>query len=101
MSGRLLGLLGLAHKGGNIVLGRNAVRLAARRERVRLLVLAADAGGALAKEMRRLGENAGLEIVRGPERTELGRALGRSEVSIAAITDEGLAAAAKKAAGGE
>jgi len=98
---RMLGLLGIARKGGNIVLGREAVRLAVRRERVRLLVLAIDAGGALAQEVRRLGEGAGLEIVRGPERTELGSTLGRSQVSVAGITDEGLAAAVKKAAAGE
>jgi ribosomal protein L7Ae-like RNA K-turn-binding protein len=101
VNGRLLGLLGIALKGRNIVLGREAVRLAVRRERVRLLVLAADAGSALEKEMRRLGEGTGLEVVRGPGRAELGGALGRSEISVAGITDDGLADAVKKAAGGE
>ena len=40
-----LGLLSLARKGGNIVLGEEQAGAAARASRARLMLLASDAGG--------------------------------------------------------
>ena len=69
-----LGLLSLARKGGNIVLGEEQAGAAARASRARLMLLASDAG-------------------------ELGDALGTTSCAIAAITDVQLALAFVKTLG--
>ena len=79
-----LGLLSLARKGGNIVLGEEQAGAAARASRARLMLLASDAGG---------------HTVRRATRDELGDALGTTSCAIAAITDVQLALAFVKTLG--
>ncbi len=90
----VLGLMGLARKGGNAAVGRDPVRDAVRRGRARLIVVAADAGDAINREVQRIGEGAQIPILTIGTRDLLGRALGRAEVSVTAFTDAGLAEAA-------
>ena len=91
---RILSLLGLALRGGNLAVGEEPVEAAARARDARVLLLAADA----AENTRRRAEHFALAGqclgLRTPfTKEELGRALGRTSVALAAVTDTGLAGA--------
>jgi ribosomal protein L7Ae-like RNA K-turn-binding protein len=88
-----LGLLGIALKGGRLSIGRDRVREALHRGRARLIVLAEDAGEALRREVSTMTASSGVPWVDGPASEEMGRSLGRTRVSVAAVTDDGLAEA--------
>jgi len=87
------GLVGIARKGGNASLGRTAVREALRDGRGHLVLLARDAGAALVDEMVELTRRSRVPMMRFAGREMLGRALGRSEVSVLSIDDNGIALA--------
>lgn len=91
-SKRVLSLLGLALRGGNLAVGEEPVEAAARARDARILLLAADA----ADNTRRRAEHIALAgqclWLRLPfTKEELGMALGRTSVALAAVTDTGLA----------
>lgn len=91
-SKRVLSLLGLALRGGNLAVGEEPVEAAARARDARILLLAADA----ADNTRRRAEHFALAgqclWLRLPfTKEELGMALGRASVALAAVTDTGLA----------
>ena len=91
---RILSLLGLALRGGNLAVGEEPVEAAARARDARVLLLAADA----AENTRRRAEHFALAgqclWLRTPfTKEELGMALGRTSVALAAVTDTGLASA--------
>lgn len=91
---RVLSLLGLALRGGNLAVGEEPAEAAARAKDARILLLAADA----ADNTRRRAEHFALAgqclWLRTPfTKEELGRALGRTSVALAAVTDIGLASA--------
>jgi ribosomal protein L7Ae-like RNA K-turn-binding protein len=98
VSDPVLGLIGIARKGGHLVIGREAVRQTLRKGRVRVLVVASDAGEALIREMGHLSNGGEPPLVPGPPRELIGRICGRNEVSVVAITDTGLAAAVIRSA---
>jgi len=52
-----------------------------------------DAGGALVAEIEGLCRGEGVPLTRWGTRTEMGRALGRKEVAVVAVTDTGLTGA--------
>lgn len=89
---RILSLLGLALRGGNLAVGEEPVEAAARARDARVLLLAADA----AENTRRRAEHFALAgqclWLRTPfTKEELGMALGRTSVALTAVTDTGLA----------
>lgn len=91
---RILSLLGLALRGGNLAVGEEPVEAAARARDARVLLLAADA----AENTRRRAEHFALAgqclWLHTPfTKEELGMALGRTSVALAAVTDTGLASA--------
>ena len=89
-----LGLLSLARKGGNIVLGEEQAGAAARASRARLMLLASDAGGHAVRRAKELRGRDGAALLTLPyTRDELGDALGTTSCAIAAITDVQLALA--------
>ena len=83
----LYGYLGLARKGGNLVWGRDAVRDAIRSGRAALIVLSADAGTALVRSMTGSGQAAEVPLLVYGTKEEMGRALGRHETAVVAVTD--------------
>ena len=92
---RSLGLLSLARKGGNIVLGEEQAGAAARASRARLMLLASDAGGHTVRRAKSFVAGTALPYTR----DELGDALGTTSCAIAAITDVQLALAFVKTLG--
>ena len=91
---RSLGLLSLARKGGNIVLGEEQAGAAARASRARLMLLASDAGGHTVRRAKSFvaGTAQPLLTLR-YTKDELGDALGTTSVAIAAVLDVRLAQA--------
>lgn len=91
----ILSLLGLALRGGNLVLGEEPVEAVARARDARVLLLAADAADNTRRRTERFAEAGQCLWLRVPfTKEELGRAFGRTSVAIAAVTDIGLASAA-------
>ena len=95
-----LGLLSLARKGGNIVLGEEQAGAAARASRARLMLLASDAGGHTVRRAKSFVAGTAQPLLTLPyTRDELGDALGTTSCAIAAITDVQLALAFVKTLG--
>ena len=90
----VLSLLGIALRGGNLVMGEEPVEAVARARDARLLLLASDAADNTRRRVAHFADAGQCIWVRIPfTKEELGQTLGRSSVAVAAITDVGLAAA--------
>ena len=90
----VLNLLGLALRGGNLVVGEEPVEAVARARDARLLILAADAADNTRRRIQHFADAGQCIWVRVPfTKAELGQTLGRSAVAVCAVTDIGLAAA--------
>jgi ribosomal protein L7Ae-like RNA K-turn-binding protein len=98
---RALGLLGIAYKGGNAVIGRDAVRESIQRQRARAVVLASDAGPSLSRELQGLAAAGAVPVHVLATRDLLGRNFGRAEIAVVGVTDAGLADAVDKVLRGE
>ena len=90
----ILSLLGLALRGGRLVMGEEPVEGVARARDARVLLLAADAADNTRRRVEHFADAGQCIWVRIPyTKAELGRAVGRSSAAILAVTDIGLAAA--------
>lgn len=93
-SKRVLSLLGLALRGGNLAVGEEPVESAARAKDARVILLAADAAAGTCRRAEHFAEAGQCLWLHLPfEKAELGMALGRASVAVAAVTDAGLASA--------
>ena len=91
---RVLSLLGLALRGGNLAVGEEPVEAAARARDARVLLLAADAAAGTCRRAEHFALAGQCLWLRTPfTKEELGAALGRTSVALAAVTDTGLAGA--------
>ena len=90
----ILSLLGLALRGGRLVMGEEPVEGVARARDARVLLLASDAADNTRRRIEHFADEGQCMWLRVPfTKEEQGRALGRTSVAVAAITDIGLAAA--------
>ncbi len=97
MTDSALSLLGLALRGNRLAVGEEPVEEACKTRRVRLVLTAADAADNSVSRARRWAERGAVPWARVPwDKAALGSALGRSTCAMAALTDEGLAAALAK-----
>ena len=88
----ILSLLGLAMRGGRLAVGEEPVEAAARARDARVLLLAADAAEGTRRRCEHFAAHGDCLWLRVPfTKEELGRALGRTSVALAAVTDVGLA----------
>lgn len=93
-SKRVLSLLGLALRGGNLAVGEESVETAVQTHSVRLILLAQDAAERTCRQAERMAERGNCLLTTLPvSKAELGGAFGRSSAAMAALTDIGLAAA--------
>lgn len=91
----VLGLLGLALRGGRLEAGEECAGEACRLRRCRLLVTARDAGESTRRKAEALAEESQCVLLELPcSKGELGAALGKGSCAVAAVTDLGLAQAA-------
>ena len=90
--------MALARKGGRIELGEEPVGAAARAQHARLVVVASDASDHTWRRALSFVANSTQQCIRAPfTKDELGMAIGRTSLAIAAFTDPALALAFVKA----
>lgn len=96
-SNNISGLIGLARKAGKVEVGEEAVSIAARHHKARVILFASDAADNTLRRRESLGEQGSCPAVQLPlTKAELGGAVGRSACAVLALTDIGLAAAVLK-----
>ena len=88
---RALSILGLAARAGAVAAGTERVREAARAGRLRLVIVALDAAANARSKMLPLLAARGVPVVEAFDRADLGRAVGRSQLSAAGLTDKSFA----------
>jgi len=89
---KMLQLIGLAARGRRLVIGSDAVLDAIRKGSVKLVVLARDAGANAAKKYQDKSAFYHIPFFQALSRDEIGRACGRSQIVVFAVTDPGFAA---------
>lgn len=93
----VLGLLGIALRGGKLALGEQPVADMAEAKKARVILLACDAAENSKKRARALSERFGVPLLEMPcSKEQLGGALGRASLAVCAVTDMGIAVAAAK-----
>jgi ribosomal protein L7Ae-like RNA K-turn-binding protein len=90
MSG-LLGLLGLGYRGGNVVIGVDAVRQQLQAGRIQCVVIASDASARALEKVVRLAVGRDVPLVEGPEAATIGIQLGKPPVMAVGVRDRALA----------
>ena len=87
-------LTGLAYRAGRLIMGTDAVVTAIQENKVKLILLAADISAHTRSTILSAAESSGCLVTDMPcGKNELGGALGRAAVSVAALTDIGFASA--------
>jgi hypothetical protein len=89
---RVASMLAVAGRSGWLQVGRDAVRLALRRDRSALVLLALDASAGLVEQVGREARARHVPLRRLLKRRSLGRILGRRELAVVAVSHRGLAA---------
>jgi ribosomal protein L7Ae-like RNA K-turn-binding protein len=88
---RLLGLIGLGYRGGNVSVGVEAVRKELQAGKCRCVVVAEDASPRAMEKVVRLASAKGVPIVPGPCAAAIGAQLGRPPVMAVGVRDRALA----------
>ena len=95
---KALNYLALARKGGRVELGEEPVGAAARAGKAYLMIVASDAGDHTWRRAKSFAAGTQQQCVREKfTKDELGEAIGRTSLAIAAFTDAALAVAFVKA----
>ena len=99
---KALNYMGLARKAGLIELGEEPVGAVARAQHARLVIVASDASDHTWRRALSFVANTAQQCIRVPfTKDELGLAIGRTSLAIAAFTDPALALAFVKALDGQ
>ena len=93
---RVLSLLGLAARGGNVVSGGFATEEAVKRGKAHLVIIASDASDNTTKKFRNSSEFYGVPCVYYSVKQALGHAIGKEERSWLAVTEKGFADSIQK-----
>lgn len=84
---KLLSQLGMAMRAGKLVTGDETVLKAVRTGKAHLVVLAADASDNTKKKFRDKCSSYGITLTEASDREQLGRAIGKPERVVLAVTD--------------
>lgn len=93
---RVLGLIGLGIRARNAVVGVEQVRMAARKGRLVLAVVAPDASPHSLKKLLPLLKATGTHVLQGPGAAALGTVAGRDSTAAIGIIDRALASGISK-----
>lgn len=88
MTDRWLNLLGLARRAGKVAPGENQTSLAMKRQQVKLLIIAKDAGPSLYRKYHLWAQDLDIPLVRIESKAALGYAIGMGPHAVLAILDE-------------
>ena len=84
-------MIGLAMRAGKIAGGEFAAERAAKTGEARLLILSEDASHNTSRKFEGMAAYRSIPVVRFLDKEALGRAVGKGERSVLAVTDEGFA----------
>jgi len=84
-----LSYIGLAHRAGKTLAGSAACEKGIRRGKVRLLLVGESMSDGSKRSFARLCERCGVEMIETPQ--PIGKAIGRADVMVIGITDQGFA----------
>lgn len=93
---RMLGLIGLGIRARNAVVGVEQVRMAARKGKLALAIVAPDASAHSHKKLLPLLAATGVVVVQGPSAAALGSVAGRESTAAIGIVDRALARGMRK-----
>ncbi len=96
---KLLGLLGLARRAGQLAVGATAVEVLVRGGRRPWLIVARDAGASTRARLARLAPVRGV-VDDAVDGAELARALGRAALTVVAVGDPGFVRGIERLLGG-
>jgi ribosomal protein L7Ae-like RNA K-turn-binding protein len=92
MKNRFGGLLGISRKAGKLAMGADACIEAMTAGQAYRLFLSQDAGESLIRKLSRIAEKNSVPLQTAPVgKAELGRFIGRPDMSAVAVTDQSLA----------
>lgn len=96
-------MLGLVRRSGALLIGQKACEEAILGNRVKLLILANDAGHATKRNFLHLAEKFAIDVIQCQDKKSLGTLIGYKEAAIIAITDVSWSERLKKSlnSGGE
>jgi ribosomal protein L7Ae-like RNA K-turn-binding protein len=97
---RLLRLLGLGFRAGQVVIGVDQIRAGLRNARFACVVVAADASPRAREKVVRLAVGRGVPLLPGPPAETIGSRLGRPPVMVVGVLDRALARGLADAAPG-
>ncbi len=89
---RIVGMLGLAAKSGNILTGQKAVKKyisSPGKKEEKLVIFASNYGQSVEAVLKKCKMHGVLYVKLKMKKDELGKCLGRREISVIAITDRG------------
>lgn len=96
---KLLGLVGLGVRARNAVVGVDRVRDAARRNKLRIAIVAPDASRHSLDKVLPLLRARRVPVIEGPTAAALGAAVGKETAAAVGITDSDLAAGVRRLVG--
>lgn len=88
---RLLRLLGLGYRAGQVVLGVDSVRGGLQAGRFACIVVAQDASPRAQEKVVRLAAAKGIPLIAGPSAEVIGTRLGKPGIMVAGVVDRALA----------
>lgn len=91
-----MGLVGLGVRARNVVVGVEQVRLAAKKGKLALAIVAPDASPNSLKKLLPLLQATRVRVVQGPDAAALGSATGKESTAAIGIIDVSLARGVKK-----
>ncbi len=93
---KIFGLLGLATNAGKIVFGDSAVSKAVLCKKAKLVILACDCGKNISQKIIKISEENGVKWAEFSDKESIGKAVGKDDKAVIAITDTGFADAVQK-----
>lgn len=97
---KILRLLGLGFRSGQVVIGVDQIRAGLRTDRFVCIVVAADASPRAQDKVVRLAAGRGVPRIEGPAAETIGSRLGRPAVMVVGVLDRALARGLADAASG-
>jgi len=95
---KLLNLLGLGVRGGNVIVGVDGIRAELQAGKLRCVVLASDASKRALDKLVPLAQGTDVRLLMGPDAAKLGDRLGRPPVQAVGVRDRALANGVVRAA---
>lgn len=90
MKDSFLQFLGLAKKAGYLIEGYNKCEEAFKRQSVFLLIISSEASANTKTKFEKFSDNIGIPCIQGYDSEDLGKSIGRPEISILCVIDKNM-----------